>query len=427
MRLVGAAVAGVLGVAPVAAASAAVDAGPAPADARDVLGGEPVDASTDRSSPTEVSTGLWAVELPGGADPKPLQFSYERKWEFSTVHISVTGVDSPNDAVSIDSRPAGASEDSTTEDCGSSSEDSSSTEEWASVPFTTQITVISDDLDSPCMGDEIEFAVGRGSYVSEPVPELPVTVKVVEEQRVTAEEASSLPPPVDSTPTYQAPAEQSPESVDGGASFADAPEISDGTVSGSISQGETRFYKVPLDWGQTLSAKAVFEPITPADPDSFYGGPDAGLAVYTAMRNEAGDDFSTVEPSGTLDDVQTLTLTNAAGPVRYNDRFGSRVVSLPGYQWVAVTLEGVDEDGGEPISADYTLTVEAQGEVQGAPAYKFPDEKAFRIGEDDYSDYASGNPPPAADESSARLWWAAGLGLVGIACLGAGAVSLRRR
>ena len=51
------------------------------------LGGEPVEGSTDATTPTPLDAGLWTTTL--GPQSRPQFFAYERRIEDSTVHIGV--------------------------------------------------------------------------------------------------------------------------------------------------------------------------------------------------------------------------------------------------------------------------------------------------------------------------------------------------
>ena len=84
-------------------------------------------------------------------------------------------------------------------------------------------------------------------------------------------------------------------------------------------------------------------------------------------------------------------ITEATGPVRYRSRYASSAAYLPGDYWVAVSVGTTSDEA--PLRFPYTLTVEVQGEAEGTPAYD-TDEKPFLVGQDAYSEVASGNPAP---------------------------------
>ena len=407
-----------LGVSP-AAVGAAAGAAPAPVD----LGGSPVpEVSTDPGDPVELTAGLWSDTLDAGSSPQAThQFRYTRRTELSTVHLGVvaSSAGEGSDQVQIEA----SAPDGTT--CGSDT--ASSSFSYPGAPFGAGLVLQGadeDDFNSSCLRSRsIDFTVSQGSTSS--TEDLPVALKVVEEAPLDGE-VSSLPAEPDTEPALRVPDPGSdPADAEGTSAFGDAPLLEDGSYADEGVEGRVRMYRVSLDWGQTLAAR-VDVPVMAADQaESTYGfGPQVQLSLLGPTRVSLGS-HDDADPTGPLDDEDAAVLTEAAGPVRYRSRYASSAAYLPGDYWVAVSVGTTSDEA--PLRFPYTLTVEAQGDAEGTPAYD-TDEKPFLVGQDAYSDVASGNPAPAAEEATAtgRRLAALGLGAFGLVCCALGALQLRR-
>ena len=407
-----------LGVAPVSFGASAA----APADPVD-LGGTPVgQVSTDPGNPTELRAGLWSDTLGPGETPDAThQYSYERTGDDTAVHIGVVATAAEvGDHVMVESVIGDTTCDT-----------DSSTPSYAfpEAPFGAAITLTGSDAadrNSTCLtARTVTFTVSRGP--SSVGGDLPVAIKIVEEAPLE-ELDEDLPPSPEEEPGLKLPGTTTPDDVQGGASFADAPLLVPGTHRASGPSGETRLFRVSLDWGQTLAVRLDAAAMGAAELEATGGfvGPQVELSLLDPMRRVL-DTHPDGDDSEMLDDVDAIRLSDAAGPVRYLSRWGSSATYLPGEYWVAVSVEASDN----PVSVDYELTVAAQGDVEGAPTYSDQDgfTDPFLVGEDSYSTLASGNPAPQDDEaaSTTRRLAALGLGLFGLVCCALGALQLRRR
>lgn len=407
-------------LAPGPSSAAAVD----PGDPID-LGGTEVATSTDERNPTELEAGLWRTELKAG-ESFAHEFSYTRTMRFSSVHISVTGTPA-NSSESIELKAFGLGET----DCGTESE----TADYAA-PFSAigvDLEVGPDevtDLNSDCVrADTIRFTVGPSGSTRDSADDLPLTVKVVEESPLAdADEAArKLPAPPESAPSFTAPAAgEDRGEVEGGRSFDDAPLLEEGTWSSSVTEGEQRIYRVHLEWGQTLAARLGIEAWSESELEVFgYSPPTVQMWAYNPMRRGLDSDFDELTTSDTIG-TDPLRLDYGLGPVRYLNRYDDLNGYLPGDHYVTVMVPEPGER--EPETIPFTLTVEAQGEVEGVPDYA--EAEPFLIGDQERSAAASGNPPPKAEGSgwvNARHLSGVGLGMFGLLCLGFGTVLLRRR
>ena len=404
-----------LGVAPAALGAPAA----APADPVD-LGGTPVqDASTDPQSPTRLTAGLWSDVV---GPRQEHEFSYERTegMPFSAVHIGVVGTSKNDGSDQLEIKaetPDGTS-------CGSDS--SSPSYLFADAPFGAEITLQGTeqgDLNGPCLRAKvINFSVGRAFSNAE--TDLPVAIKIVEEAALE-DPGERLPADPEQEPAYDAPRPGAAGDTTGADSFEDAPLLEEGTHADTGEEGGVKLYRVSLDWGQTLAVRMDVPAMEPALAEQTNGfGPDFELTLFNPMRNSL-DTHPEADASASLGD-EAQRVGDAAGPVRYLSRYGDSATYLPGDYWISVAVEP-PADGEKPVSFPYELTVEVQGDVEGAPTYDR--DKPFLVGEDAFSTVASGNPEPRADEagSDTRRFAALGLGAFGLVCCALGALQLRRR
>lgn len=158
--------------------------------------------------------------------------------------------------------------------------------------------------------------------------------------------------------------------VAGGTSYSTATEIEPGTYSGSLVPGETRIYKMPMDWGQRPVAKAVFNARSAEERRT------AKLEVANPLRGKAG-----VEMSTPLKDEAEVSAenTNAYWPI-YSNSGGVGTGSSKAFQdaayiggwFVMVTLDGGEDNGKASVEEEYELTVLRDGDVIDGPEWSVP-------------------------------------------------------
>lgn len=148
----------------------------------------------------------------------------------------------------------------------------------------------------------------------------------------------------------------------GGTGFNDARALGTGVWRDDLRPGQTRFYRVPLDWGQQLGLSAE---LSDARMTKSYGSASNGLtvALYSPYRGPIED--KGISYGGKQ---AGLTLPKTA-PVAYENRFSDtgevRGVRLAGWYYVAVTLGGkVAEFTEDATPVPLTLRME----VIGGPA-----------------------------------------------------------
>ncbi|MFI9721731.1 hypothetical protein ACIHFE_19070 [Streptomyces sp. NPDC052396] len=151
----------------------------------------------------------------------------------------------------------------------------------------------------------------------------------------------------------------------GGTGFNDAPALGNGVWHDRLQPGETRFYRVPLTWGQQLSAAAEL-PRTLA-PAGFYVADGVRVALNNPARGPVTE--TTRAYQGT---AQTLTLTTA--PVAYTNRLRAAndpagAMRVAGWYYLQI---GLHHRLGEAASAalPLTLRITVTGDAKAAPPYR---------------------------------------------------------
>ncbi|WP_406007911.1 hypothetical protein OG440_18460 [Streptomyces sp. NBC_00637] len=185
-----------------------------------------------------------------------------------------------------------------------------------------------------------------------PVSEAPLA-KAAATRVPEAWDSATPPPPVDE-----------PVSVRGGAGFAEATAVKQGVRSDEIVPGQTLFYKVPVDWGQQLSASVD---LGSADKNSGYVVDALDLTLYNPVRasvKDTGIGYGGSQKSASLPPVP---------PVRYVNRYAptdpTKSLRFAGSYYLVVHLAAqVAESFGEgPYGL--TLRVRLGGSTQAGPGY----------------------------------------------------------
>ncbi|WP_176604668.1 hypothetical protein [Streptomyces lycii] len=209
-----------------------------------------------------------------------------------------------------------------------------------------------------------------------------------------------------------APPTGDPKKVAGGTGFNDAPATGDGNWRDTIRPGETRFYRVPVDWGQQLAVAAELAnaEVTSGNP---YVGTGLMLRLHNTVRAQVGSD-------GTPWTGKQTALQFFTPPADYANRFSGgegEQMRFAGWYYVSVSLSPeVAEHTKGPV--DLTLRVAVKGEAQQGPAYDGDAAAAgFAVDEDDREQAANGRTPADADRNGT-------LEFVGFAGIGAGTVLL---
>lgn len=153
----------------------------------------------------------------------------------------------------------------------------------------------------------------------------------------------------------------------GGTGFNDAGAVGDGLWKDTIRAGETRFYRVPVDWGQRLNLSAEL-PNSASGKEGFLSHA-FGLSVHNPARGAVKDD-NFVAYQG-----KPAAATLFTAPVAYGNRLApTREVSamrFAGWYYLEVTLHP-DAAQYFPRGADLTLRVDVRGRATAGPGYVRP-------------------------------------------------------
>jgi Ca-activated chloride channel family protein len=132
--------------------------------------------------------------------------------------------------------------------------------------------------------------------------------------------------------------------------------------------GESRYYRVPLEWGQRLSY--LITEVGPAQPDLGYVGSIVWVDVYSPVRADITNLANTSGSTWFAQAADERPFTASTPyPVRYTNREGidQRDFSLDGDYYLRVNA---DRNEDEPASTTFLITVVVSGEVEVGPVYQ---------------------------------------------------------
>ncbi len=154
-----------------------------------------------------------------------------------------------------------------------------------------------------------------------------------------------------------------PKPTPGGTSYNKATEITPGTVSDTLVPGETKFYRMNVDWGQRPLAEVEFDK---KQTDSYRSG-----QVFVASPRRTHTSYSNAE---SLDDDIPVTARAVSTPyVFYRNREGStsQYEATDAGQWyVMVTLDGGDENGKQDKDIEFRLSTALDGDKVDGPEWR---------------------------------------------------------
>ncbi|MFI8434190.1 hypothetical protein ACIGJO_10625 [Streptomyces sp. NPDC079020] len=208
----------------------------------------------------------------------------------------------------------------------------------------------------------------------------------------------------------------------GGAGFYDATGLETGTWVDSVAPGQTRFYQVPVDWGQQLFVSTALSNST-SGKDEFMGNA-LSLSLENPAQGHVADAYLSYAGKSA-----TVAL-DPVPPVAYNNRFdyGSEVSGMrfAGWYYLSVTLSPkvAEVYGDKPIPL--TTTVQVKNEAKESPYDG--DAGIFEVTKKDKEMAKSGDSAPqAARSDKMRLVAAGGIGAGTVLVLGLGVWTLLAR
>ncbi|MEU6771652.1 hypothetical protein [Streptomyces sp. NPDC046759] len=217
-----------------------------------------------------------------------------------------------------------------------------------------------------CQGGGTYYVVVRrldtqGSGTSGPAQRWDLEIAPATEPRPARAGATSAPQAWDSaTPE---PLTGDPRDRSGGTGFASAGPLGEGVWRTELVPGETRFYKVPLDWGRQLHASAE---LAGAAGHGYVGGA-LDLSVYNPVRGHVED--AALGYTGT----QKSAVLAPLPPVEYANRYavtaGVTSVRFAGDYYLVLHLseQMAGTFGRGPFGV--TLRVRVAGQAHAGPEY----------------------------------------------------------
>ncbi|WP_336047531.1 hypothetical protein [Streptomyces sp. CA2R101] len=211
-------------------------------------------------------------------------------------------------------------------------------------------------------------------------------------------------------------------SAKGGTGFNDAGSVDSGVWKDRIRPGETRFYRVPVDWGQRLNLSAEL-PNAPSGSSGFLARM-LGLGVYNPARG-AVDDLSFVAYTG-----KPVAAKEFTAPVAYGNRFQPvapvSAMRFAGWYYLEVSLHP-DAARFFPKGAELTLRVDVRGAAKAGPGYAEPTD-TFSVTSGDRESARKGQTAQQAAKSGTLMTVAyTGIGTGVVLLLGLGAWTLVAR
>ncbi|MFF0446805.1 hypothetical protein ACFYT4_10380 [Streptomyces sp. NPDC004609] len=236
----------------------------------------------------------------------------------------------------------------------------------------------------------------------------PVELKFMSEPGLKdGETAPSAPSSWSSRP----PGETSGEArtTGGGTGFNDAPAVGRGVWRDRLGPGESRFYKVPVDWGQQLFLDAEF-----GGSGSGAGAPTVADGLRLSLFNTARGFVESADAAASGSSAKaSLATAPVAFANRTSDEANTGAMRFAGWYYVRVS---VDERAGNPLPL--TLRVAVEGEARPGPAYA-GDEFAAGFGVSDEDRQAAAVPGGGVRDTDGSR---ATMRVIGLSGIGTGTV-----
>lgn len=207
----------------------------------------------------------------------------------------------------------------------------------------------------------------------------------------------------------------------GGSSVYEATGLETGEWQDSIAPGQTRFYRVPVDWGQQIFASAA---LSNNSRSTEYVGNALALSLENPAQGHVEDE--TLSYSGEPASVSLEPLP----PVDYRNRFDSAsdvsAMRFAGWYYLSVTLSPKVAqfygDGAIPLRLKISVRNEAKESPYAGAA------GIFGVSDEDKDMARSGqSAPQAARSDTMKVVAAAGIGTGSVLVLGLGAWTLLAR
>ncbi|MGW1762544.1 hypothetical protein ACWCQL_00300 [Streptomyces sp. NPDC002073] len=154
----------------------------------------------------------------------------------------------------------------------------------------------------------------------------------------------------------------------GGTGFNDARALHTGAWRDGLHPGQTRFYRVPVEWGRQLSVSAELAKAPRTTKEHGYAGSGLSVSLYNPARALVASE------SAPYDGKQAMAALGRTAPVAYDNRFSTdgrvRGTGFAGWYYLAVTVGAkVGEFVADAEALPLTLRVRTEGGPAAAPPY----------------------------------------------------------
>ncbi|MFF8916007.1 hypothetical protein ACF08M_22425 [Streptomyces sp. NPDC015032] len=219
-----------------------------------------------------------------------------------------------------------------------------------------------------------------------------------------------------------APPTTAPQKRSGGTSYYDATSLETGEWHDDIAPGQTRFYRVPVDWGQQIFATADLSNNNASD--EFIGS-----ALAVSLDNPAHghvDDATPLSYSGKPASVSLDPLPPVAYENRYNSTSSVSAMRFAGWYYLSVTLNPKIAKSYGDKAIPLNLRIKVEGTARKSPYAGNAGD--FVVTQDDRDMAKSGkSDPEAARSATMRKIGVAGIGAGAVLVLGLGVWTLLAR
>jgi len=196
----------------------------------------------------------------------------------------------------------------------------------------------------------------------------PLPVEIVVRMEPPAD-ASALLPQASAGGPLAAPTHGTPVALTGGSGFNDAPRLASGaTYQDTLATGESRFYRIPLQWGQRFSYQVT--ETGPAEPPIGITGSPIRVNLFNPVRSDVTDFADTTGRLWFATQLDEPLSGYTHYPVRYTNREGDtqrRGFSLDGDYYLRVNANRNDD---APSSTTFLITVAESGTAEPGPVYQ---------------------------------------------------------
>ncbi|GHJ40270.1 hypothetical protein [Streptomyces sp. TS71-3] len=214
------------------------------------------------------------------------------------------------------------------------------------------------------------LVVERESSAGSPSDEWGLELSTASEPATLRTPGPTTPPGDGGSTPPSPPAQGQAEERRGGTGFSTAADLGQGIWRDSARPGQTLFYRVPVGWGQRVSATAELTGPGGAAGGSTGGG-SMGAALVTWLYNPVRGRVGTADAA--YDGSRASASLSSPAPVSYRNRYSTdpqiAAVRFAGWYYLAVHLNQQLADDSGDDGYGVTLRVAVGGAAQEGPGY----------------------------------------------------------